>query len=106
MWSSHLPLDAYALVHMGGAMGDALIAVIGGLLAAAPGVALLTAGGAQAVVNLAAAAYFITMLLTLRLPRPRTTRVRGEVTRLGAIPRLTVAATGTAALKAASGFLL
>ena len=27
MWSSHLPLDAYALVHMGGAMGDALIAV-------------------------------------------------------------------------------
>jgi len=224
MWSSHLPLDAYALVHMGGAMGDALIAValadsvffslpvgqaklkvalylvltmaplavaapvlvplldrwgqlraiafaasagrglvalyaaprfgtlllfplaflllvlskvngitkngltmgyappreglvkanarlsrigvIGGLLAAAPGVALLKAGGAQAVVNLAAAAYFITMLLTLRLPRPRTTRVRGEVTRLGAIPRLTVAATGTAALKAASGFLL
>jgi hypothetical protein len=57
------------------------------------------------VVNLAAGAYSLAALLTLRLPPPRRRVVRGEVTRLGAIPSLTVAAAGTAALKAASGFL-
>jgi hypothetical protein len=81
------------------------ISVIGGLLAVGPGVALLKLGGAEVVVNLAAAAYFITMALTLRLSRPKVRRVGGEVTKLGAIPRLTVASVGTAGLKAAGGFL-
>jgi hypothetical protein len=81
------------------------LTVIGGLLVVGPGVGLLKLGGAEPVVNLAAAAYVITTFLTLRLPKPEVTRVRGAVTKLGAIPRLTVAATGTAALKAASGFL-
>ncbi len=81
------------------------LTVIGGLVAAAPGLGLLKLGGSEPVVNLAAAAYAITSLLTLRLPRPRMDRVPGEVTKLGAIPRLTAAAVGTAALKGASGFL-
>lgn len=81
------------------------LGIIGGVLAAGPGLGLLKLGGAEPVVNLAAAAYVVTVLLTLRLPRPLVKVVHGEVTRLGAIPRLTVAAAGTAALKAASGFL-
>jgi hypothetical protein len=79
--------------------------VIGGLLVVGPGVALLKLGGAEPVVNLAAAAYVVTMLLTLRLHPPKAGRVGGEVTNLGAIPGLTVAAAGTAALKAGGGFL-
>jgi hypothetical protein len=81
------------------------LSVFGGLIVVGPGLWLLKLGGAEPVVNLAAAAYVITMLLTLRLHRPTVGGVRGEVTKLGAIPSLTVAAAGTAALKAGGGFL-
>jgi hypothetical protein len=82
------------------------LGVVGGLIAAAPGLAILKLGGARAVLTLAAMAYAATMLLTLRLPRPELRRVRGEVTRLGAIPALTTAAAGAAALRGAGGFLV
>ena len=82
------------------------IGVIGGLIAAGPGVALLKLGGARPVLDLAAVAFAAAMLLTLRLARPERRGTEGPVTKLGAIPRLTAAAAGTAALKAASGFLV
>jgi len=82
------------------------LGVIGGLVAAIPGVAVLKLGGAQGVLILAAIAYATTTLLTLRLPRPAIQSVQGEVTRLGAIPALSTAAAGTAALRGAAGFLI
>jgi hypothetical protein len=100
---------SYAPGHEGLVSANARLArlgVVGGLLAAVPGLALLKLGGAEPVVNLAAAAYAVAAFLTLRLPLPRKGAIEGEVTRLGAISSLTVAAAGTAALKAASGFLL
>lgn len=82
------------------------LGVIGGLVASVPGVAILKLGGARGVLVLAAVAYALTMLLTLRLSKPSVQPVRGKVTRLGAIPALATAAAGTAALRGASGFLL
>lgn len=82
------------------------LGVVGGLVAAVPGVAILKLGGARGVLILAAVAYAVTTLLTVRLSRPAVESVPGEVTRLGAIPALTTAAAGTAALRGASGFLV
>ena len=79
--------------------------VIGGLLAAPAGVAMLKVAHAKGVLYLAAIAYGVTALLTLRLARPKTKPVRKSVQRVGAIPRLREASIGTAGLKAASGFL-
>ena len=77
-----------------------------GLVAAVPGLSILKLGGARGVLVLAAVAYATSMLLTLRLSRPSVQPVQGEVSRLGAIPALTTAAAGTAALRGAGGFLL
>ena len=82
------------------------LGVIGGLVAAVPGLSILKLGGARGVLVLAAVAYATSMLLTLRLSRPSVQPVQGEVSRLGAIPALTTAAAGTAALRGAGGFLL
>jgi hypothetical protein len=82
------------------------LSVVGGLLAAGPGVLLLKIGGAQAVLYLACAAFATAMLLTLRLHRPRQPRRgRTKVEGRGRMPALSTAAAGTAGLKAGSGFL-
>ncbi|HEY3209579.1 MAG TPA: hypothetical protein VGL18_07240 [Actinomycetota bacterium] len=81
------------------------LTVAGVLLAAGPGLAVLRLTGSPGVLYLAAMAYAVTALLTVRLPLPAPAWVRGEVSRLGRIQRLTTAAAGTAALKAAAGFL-
>ncbi len=82
------------------------ITVAGGLLAAGPGLAMLKLAGSPAVLYLAAIGYAVTAFLSLRLSPPSPARARGVVSRLGRIQRLSTAAAGTAALKAASGFLL
>ena len=82
------------------------LAVVAGLAAAVPGVALLKLGGAEPVLNLAAAAYGVAALLSLRLHRPRVTKPSAMMPApRGRIPELAAAAAGTAGLKAASGFL-
>ena len=99
----------YAPAHEGLVAANARlsrIGVIGGLVAAVPGVAILKLGGSRVVLIVAAVAYATTTLLTLRLSRPTVPAVEGEVTRMGAIPALTTAAAGAAALRGASGFLV
>jgi hypothetical protein len=100
---------AYAPPHEGLIRANARlgrIAVAGVLLAAGPGVALLKLGGATAVLYLAAAAYGLVMVLTLRLARPEVKVVQGQVERRGRIPGLAVGAAGSAVLRGASAFLL
>ena len=82
------------------------IAAGGAVLAAVPGLALWKLGGAEAVLYGAAVVYAVAALLNLRLPNPRVTGGRAEVSRLGAIPQLAAPAIGAAGLRAASGFLL
>lgn len=82
------------------------IAVAGALLASLPGLALLGLGGSTSVLYLAAFAYGVTMLLTLRLHQVDPTPVVGEIRRRGRLPSLAAAAAGSAALRAAGGFLL
>lgn len=82
------------------------IAVAGALLGSVPGLALLTVGGSTPVVYLAASAYLLTMLLVLRLPQADAEPVEGRVERRGRLPSLATAAIGSAALRAAGGFLL
>jgi hypothetical protein len=82
------------------------IGVVGGLLGAVPGLAMLKLAGSPGLLYLAATSYAVTALLTLRLARPRPPRARGKASRLGGLGSLSTAAVGTAALKAASGFLL
>lgn len=81
------------------------IAVVGGLVAAVPGLALLKLAGSPGVLYLAATAYAITALLALRLPPPQRPLGVGKASRLGRIAWLRTAAAGNAGLKAASGFL-
>jgi hypothetical protein len=81
------------------------LAVVGGLIAAGPGLAMLRLTGSPGVLYLAATAYVVTSFLTLRLPLPALLPRREEVSRLGRLQRLSTAAAGTAGLKAASGFL-
>jgi hypothetical protein len=100
---------AYAPAHEGLVRANARlgrVAVAGALLAAGPGVALVKLGGAKASLSLAAAVYGVCALLNLRLPQPQSEAVQGRVERLGKLPSLATAAAGTAALRAASGFLL
>ena len=83
------------------------IAVGGALAASVPGLAFLQLGGGAAVLYLAACAYAVSALLTLRLPHPRLPRGEArEVGRFGRLPQLTAPAIGAAGLRAASGFLL
>src|SRR5262249_9536672 len=81
------------------------LAVVGGWLAAGPGLLLLKIGGAQAVLSRACGASAAAMLLPLRLHRPRQPRrARTKVEGRGRMPALSTAAAGTAGLKAGSGF--
>jgi hypothetical protein len=82
------------------------IAVGGALLASVPGLALLSLGGSAPVLYLSAATYALTTLLTLRLPHAEAESVEGQVERRGRLPSLAAAAAGSAALRAAGGFLL
>jgi hypothetical protein len=92
------------LVRANGRLGR--IAVVGALLAAVPGLALAAGGDAGAVLYLAAGAYAVSALLTLRLtPADEPVRSGGRPER-GRIPELTLPALGAATLRAASGFLL
>jgi hypothetical protein len=91
------------LVHANGRLGR--VAVIGGLVAAGPGIALAAAGGSAPVLYLAAAIYGVGSLLTLRLARPGERRARGETERRGPVS-LGLAPMGAATLRGASGFLL
>jgi hypothetical protein len=81
------------------------LTAIGGVMAAPLGLAFLKLGGARSVLYLAAVAYAVTMLLTLRLPPPGVVRVRNRTSLRGGLPALGTASVGTAGLKAASGFL-
>jgi hypothetical protein len=82
------------------------VAVAGALAASVPGVAVLKLGGAQSVLNLAAAVYVVAALMNLRLPQPRVPAASGAVGRGGRVPSLATAAAGTAALRGSSAFLL
>jgi hypothetical protein len=85
------------------------IAAVGASLALAFGLIFLKAGGAGAVLYLAAAVYIVCMFLNLRLPHPfrdAIAPIEVDVDRRGRVPRLAPAAVGTAGLRGASGFLL
>jgi hypothetical protein len=82
------------------------IAVGGALAGSLPGLALLALGGSESVLYLSACAYAVTMLLTLRLHQVDALPIQGEVLRRGRLPSLAAAAAGSAALRAAGGFLL
>lgn len=82
------------------------VAVAGAVLASLPGLALLSLEGSTAVLYLSALAYGVTLLLTLRLPQANPAPVEGKVLRRGRLPTLAAAAAGSAALRAAGGFLL
>ncbi|HJP66854.1 MAG TPA: hypothetical protein VKA30_11205, partial [Actinomycetota bacterium] len=90
------------LVRANGRLGR--VAVAGGALAAGPGIALAATGGSTPVLYLAAAAYGVGALLTLRLVRPEEGRsLRGGERGRQALGFAPVAA---ATLRGASGFLL
>ena len=92
------------LVRVNGRLGR--IAVAGALAATAPGLLALELGGSAPVLYLAAGAYAVCALLTLRLPESEAPPPEGTAARTGRIPALGVAVVGAAGLRAASGFLL
>lgn len=92
------------LVRVNGRLGR--LAVAGGAVAAAPGLALAAAGGPPPVLYLATAAYGGAALLTLRLARPGELPPALEGPRRGRIAALALPAARASALRAASGFLL
>lgn len=81
------------------------IAVAGALLGSVPGVVMLKLAGSPGVLYLAAIAFGITALLSIRLHLPAAASATGKVSRLGRMQGLSTAAAGAAGLKAASGFL-
>lgn len=100
---------AYAPPDEGGVKSNARLgrwAVVGVLVAAGPGVAVLKLGGMAPLLYVAAAAFVISGLLNLRLPQPRVREAAGIVARRGRVPELAVAAFGVGALRAAAGFLV
>lgn len=62
--------------------------------------------GGQTAMFAASAVFAITCLLVLRLPHPHVPIRSTEVTKLGRIPELTVAAAGVVGLRMAIGFLI
>jgi hypothetical protein len=90
------------------------IAVVGALVAGAPGAAMVRLAGSPAGLRFAALAYAICVILTVRLPQPEPSAARpsrGEpppapAERRGRVPSLGPAAAGTATLRGASGFLI
>lgn len=100
---------AYAPADEGGVRSNARLgrwAVIGALVAAGPGIAVLKIAGMTPLLYVAAGVFVISGLLNLRLPEPKVASAEGVVTKRGRIPELTVAAFGAGALRAAGGFLL
>jgi hypothetical protein len=88
------------------------VAAVSVAVAAAPAVLVLKLAGAPAVLWVAAFVYAGGALLNLRLPKPRSDvvpRIETEgdtALSRGRLPSLATAATGTACLRAAQGFLL
>lgn len=80
---------------------------VAGACVAAPvaGLAAKLGGGGSAMVG-AAAMYVVTSMLVLRLPHPHVPSRHGEVSKLGKLPELRVAAAGVVGLRIATGFLL
>ena len=103
---------AYAGSHHGLLRANAWLArigIVGALLAIPPGLALLRLFGSSPVLYLAGAVYGVSALMNLRLEQPEEPRPGGDDAAIGArghIPGLATAAAGTAAARAASGFLL
>jgi hypothetical protein len=80
---------------------------VGGAIWAAPfGFAALKLWGSAGPMELAAAVYLASALVTLRLPHPRVKADRREVGRRGRVAALTRPALGAVGMRAASGFLL
>jgi hypothetical protein len=88
------------------------VAAVAVALVAGPGVVLLKLSGAPLVLYVAALVYLLATLLTIRLPKPRSDVVEhippaaDPALARGRVPSLATAATGTACLRAAQGFLL
>jgi hypothetical protein len=88
------------------------VAAVAITLVAGPAVLALKLGGASLVLYLSAATYALSTLLNLRLPRPRPLAAFTTASALvpsafrGRLASLATAATGTACLRAAQGFLL
>jgi hypothetical protein len=86
------------------------IAVVGALLAGAPGAAIVRLAGSPAGLRFAALAYALCVILTVRLPQPEPAALPAPRTapaeRRGRVPELGPAAAGTATLRGASGFLI
>lgn len=94
-----------ALVRANAFLGR--VAVAGFVVAAAPGVLLLTAAGSRGVLYLAAAVYAAGALLNLRLDPVRVpVPDPSGVERRGRLPRLAVAAVGNGGLRGAQGYLI
>lgn len=102
---------AYAPAHDGLLKANARlgrIGIAGVLLAIGPGLVMLRLGGPTATLYLAVLVYGLSAVLNLRLDQPDVPLGAGHegVTGRGRIPGLATAAAGTAAARAASGFLL
>ncbi|MEX0991465.1 MAG: MFS transporter [Actinomycetota bacterium] len=69
-------------------------------------IGLARLGGGGMAMGAAAVVYGVTCLLVLRLPHPRVPKRETEVTKLGKLPELTVAAAGVVGLRMATGFLI
>jgi hypothetical protein len=83
------------------------IAVAGALVAGLPGVAVVKLGGSPGALRLAAVAYALCVILTIRLPQPEPEPAPpAPAGRSGRVPSLGPAAAGTATLRGASGFLI
>jgi hypothetical protein len=89
------------------------VAAVSVVLVAGPGVLILKLGSSPMVLYVAAIVYVLATLLCMRLPKPRSdalasTPAPEDTSALarGRVPSLATAATGTACLRAAQGFLL
>jgi len=103
---------AYAGTHHGLLRANAWLArigIVGALLVIPIGFVLLRLFGSSPVLYLAAVVYGTSALMNLRLQQPdepRRARDDAAIEARGRIPGLATAAAGTAAARAASGFLL
>jgi hypothetical protein len=87
----------------------ARVGIVGALIALPFGLAVITTVGATPLMYVAAAVYLVSALMNARLdqpPEPKVEPSAAELAGRGRVPGLTTAAAGTAAARAASGFLL
>jgi hypothetical protein len=84
------------------------IAAVGALVAGLPGILVVKLGGSPGGLRLAAVAYALCVILTIRLPQPEPQPAPPPAPpeRTGRVPSLGPAAAGTATLRGASGFLI